>query len=145
MVHSFIVLRRFAFAKCTSFQSKLINLYAKCGSLVYSRKVFDHMEERDNVSWNTIIAAYRRHGYPHEAVKLFHQMQRTRLQPNQFTSASVLPACAKIGALEEAMAIHQSIRDRGILSNVIVATSLADMFVKCGNINEARELFDRMP
>ncbi|XP_057832181.2 pentatricopeptide repeat-containing protein At5g27110-like [Cryptomeria japonica] len=144
-VHSFITHRQFAFATRKTFHSKLIYMYVKCGSLVDARKVFDHMQERDSVSWNRIIAAYRRHGYPHEAVRLFHQMQRTGFQPDEFTLTSVLPACAKIGALEQGIDIHQSIKDSGISSNVAVATALVDMYAKCGSIKKARELFDKMP
>ncbi|XP_057837778.2 pentatricopeptide repeat-containing protein At1g11290, chloroplastic [Cryptomeria japonica] len=144
-VHSFIAHRRFAFATLTTFHNKLIYMYVKCRSLQDARKVFDHIKERDCISWNTIIAAYGRHGSPHEAVKLFHQMQRTGMQPDQFTFASVLPACAKIGSLEQGMVIHQSIENRGILSDVVVASALVDMYAKCGSIDRARELFDRMP
>ncbi|KAH9292088.1 hypothetical protein KI387_042726 [Taxus chinensis] len=88
--------------------------------------------------------SYRRHGCPHKAVTLFHHMQQTGLQPNQFTFANILPACAKIGALEQGMDIHQSIKDRGILSDV-VANVLVDMYAKCGTIDKACEPFDRMP
>ncbi|XP_057833070.2 pentatricopeptide repeat-containing protein At3g16610 isoform X2 [Cryptomeria japonica] len=143
-VHSFIAHRRFAFATRTSFQNSLINLYVKCGSLVDALKVFDHMRERNIVSWNTVIAAYRRHGYPQEAVALFHQMQRKGFQPDQFTFASIVAACAKMGALDQGMDIHQSIKDRGISSDVVVATALVDMYAKCGSIDKASELFDKM-
>ncbi|XP_057850517.2 pentatricopeptide repeat-containing protein At3g24000, mitochondrial-like [Cryptomeria japonica] len=142
--HSFIAHRRFAFATRTAFHNKLICLYVKCGSLVDARNVFNHMKERDNLSWNTIIAGYRRDGFPHEAVTLFHQMQRTGFQPDQFTFASVLPACAKLGALEQGMDIHQSIKERGILSDVVVVSALVDMYAKCGSLDKARELFDKM-
>ncbi|XP_059067251.1 pentatricopeptide repeat-containing protein At2g03880, mitochondrial-like [Cryptomeria japonica] len=145
VVHSFVAHRRFALATRTTSHNKLIYMYAKCGSLVHARKVFDHMNERDNVSWNTIIAAYRRHGYPHETVTLFHQMQQTGFQPDQFTFASVLPACAEMGALEQGIDIHRTIKDRGISLNVVVATALVDMYAKCGSIGKARELFDQMP
>ncbi|XP_057836735.2 pentatricopeptide repeat-containing protein At5g27110 [Cryptomeria japonica] len=144
-VHSFIAHRRFAFATRTPFHNKLIDMYVKCRGLVDARKVFDHMKERDSVSWNTIITAYRKNGYPHEAVTLFHQMQRTGLQPDRFTFASVFPACAKMGALEQGINIHQSIMDEGILSDVVVASALVDMYAKCGSIDKARELFDKMP
>ncbi|XP_059067389.1 pentatricopeptide repeat-containing protein At2g39620 [Cryptomeria japonica] len=144
IVHSFITQRRCAFGLRTT-HNKLIYMYAKCGSLVDARKVFDQMKEQDSVSWNTIVAAYRRHGYPHEAVTLFHQMQRTGFQPDQFTFASVLPACAEMGALEHGIDIHQIIKDRGISSNVVVVTALVDMYAKCGSIDKARELFDQIP
>ncbi|XP_059069451.1 pentatricopeptide repeat-containing protein At4g21065-like [Cryptomeria japonica] len=144
-VHSFIAHRRFVFVIRTTFHTKLIYMYVKCGSLVGARKVFDGMKERDIVSWNTIIAAYRSHGYPRESVTLFHQMQQTGLQPDRFTFASVLPACAKMGALEQGIDIHKSVENRGISSDVLVATALVDMYAKCGSIDKACELFDRMP
>ncbi|XP_059068822.1 pentatricopeptide repeat-containing protein At4g30700 [Cryptomeria japonica] len=83
-VHSFTIHRQFEFAKRPTFHHKLMYMYVKCGSLVDARKVFDHMKERDSVSWNTIIAAYRRHGFPHEAVTMFHRMQETGYAQNGF-------------------------------------------------------------
>ncbi|XP_057854695.2 pentatricopeptide repeat-containing protein At3g12770 [Cryptomeria japonica] len=189
-IHSFVAQTRFAFAASTTFQNKLINMYDKCGSLVYARKVFEHMKVRNVVSWNTIIAAYRRHECPQKAVALFHQMQRIGFQPDQFTFASVLPACAKMGALEQGYAqngfvekaletfkqmqsagvksdsttfasilpacakmgaleqgmdVHQSIMEEGLFSDVVVASALADMYAKCGRIDKAGELFNKMP
>ncbi|XP_057873036.2 pentatricopeptide repeat-containing protein At3g24000, mitochondrial-like [Cryptomeria japonica] len=144
-VHTSIVHRRFAFSARTTFHNTLIHMYVKCGSLVDSRKVFDRMKERDCFSWNTIIAAYVRHGYPHESVTLFHRMQQTGLQPDNYTFASVLPACAKMGALEQGMDIHQSIKDRGILSDAVVATALVDMYAKSENVDKACELFENIP
>ncbi|XP_057862780.2 pentatricopeptide repeat-containing protein At3g24000, mitochondrial-like [Cryptomeria japonica] len=144
-IHSLIINWGFAFAKCRFFQTKLVNMYVKCGRLVDARKEFDDMTERDGFSWNAIIAAYRRHGYPHEALTLFHQMQRTGVQPDRFTFATILPACAKIRALEQGMDMHGSIIERGILSDVVVVNALVDMYAKCGSINKARELFDKIP
>ncbi|XP_057862811.2 pentatricopeptide repeat-containing protein At2g13600 isoform X2 [Cryptomeria japonica] len=123
----------------------IINMYVKCGSLVDARKVFDDMTERDVSSWNTILAAYRRHGYAQEALALFQQMRRTDVQPDQFTFATILPACAKIRALEQGINIHQSAIERGYLSDIVITSALLDMYAKCGNINKARELFDKMP
>ncbi|XP_057853782.1 pentatricopeptide repeat-containing protein At3g12770-like [Cryptomeria japonica] len=144
-MHSFIAHRRFAFATSTIFHNKLIHMYVKSGSLEDARKVFDHMKDRDTISWNTIIAAYRRHGFPDEAVTLFHHMEETGFQPDRFTFASVFPACAQMGAFEQGMNIHKGIKDRGILADDVVATALVDMYAKCGNIDKARELFDRIP
>ncbi|XP_057873045.2 pentatricopeptide repeat-containing protein At3g24000, mitochondrial-like [Cryptomeria japonica] len=143
-LHSFIAHRRFTFATRTTFHNKLIYLYVKCGRLVEARKVFDHTKERDIISWNTIIAAYKTHGYPHESVTLFHNMQETGLHPDQFTFASVLPACAKMGDLQQGIEIHKSINNWRISSDVVVATALVDMYAKCGSIHKARDLFDEI-
>ncbi|XP_059067750.1 pentatricopeptide repeat-containing protein At1g14470 [Cryptomeria japonica] len=171
-VHSFIAHRRFAFTTYPTFRNKLIYMYVNLGSLVDARKVFNHMEERDIDSWNSIIAAYRRHGYPHEAVSLFHQMQEMGFQPDQFTFANVLPACAKLGALKQgyaqngfvdkALEIFKQMQFVGVKPNSTtfasilaacakmgdleqVATALLDMYAKCGSIDKASELFNRMP
>ncbi|XP_057837437.2 pentatricopeptide repeat-containing protein At2g13600 isoform X2 [Cryptomeria japonica] len=143
-VHSLITHRPSAFATHTAFHNKLIYMYVKCGSLVDARKVFDQMKGRDCVSWNTIIAAYRRHGYSYKVITLFHHMQRAGLQPDKFTFASVLAACAKMRALEQGRDIHHRITEGGIFSGV-VANALVDMYAKCGSIDKARELFDKMP
>ncbi|XP_059068258.1 pentatricopeptide repeat-containing protein At2g13600-like [Cryptomeria japonica] len=72
-------------------------------------------------------------------------MQLAGVKPESTTFAYILAACVKMGALKEGMDIHQSINDRGILSNVVVATALLDMYAKCGSVNKVRELFDKMP
>ncbi|XP_057841168.2 pentatricopeptide repeat-containing protein At4g02750 isoform X3 [Cryptomeria japonica] len=135
----------FTFARNPFFQNNLINMYAKCGNLMDARKLFDRMTERDIFSWNMIIAAYRKHGFPEEALQLFHQIKPSGVEADQFTFVSILPACAKMGAHEHGIIIHQRIIERGLLSNVVVASALIDMYAKCGSIQKACELFDKLP
>ncbi|XP_057870782.1 pentatricopeptide repeat-containing protein At4g02750-like isoform X2 [Cryptomeria japonica] len=123
----------------------IVNYCTAALPTVRFHKVFNDMTERNVVSWNVLVVAYRKHGCPHEALALFHQMQRSGLQPDHFTYASVLPACAKLGALEVGMDIHESVMESGFLSDVVVASALVDMYIKCGSIHKARELFDIMP
>ncbi|XP_057848006.1 pentatricopeptide repeat-containing protein At3g26782, mitochondrial-like [Cryptomeria japonica] len=143
-IHLHINNRGFTFAADTFLQNTLINMYDKCGSLADAFKVFDQFTEQDVFSWNMIIAAYRRHGFLQEAFTLFRQMQRTSVQPNQFTFANILPACTKMGALKQGMEIHERIIERGFLTEDVLVTSMVDMYAKCGSIHKARELFDRM-
>ncbi|XP_057826538.2 pentatricopeptide repeat-containing protein At3g09040, mitochondrial [Cryptomeria japonica] len=137
--------REVAVTTPTFFQNNLINLYVKCGSLVEARKVFDKMSEQDCVSWNLMIAAYRRCGYPHEALAVFHVMRRSGVQPDRFTFSSILPICAEIRDLDKGMGIHQIVIESTLLSDVVVGSALIDMYAKCGSIQKAREVFDKMP
>ncbi|XP_059066769.1 pentatricopeptide repeat-containing protein At3g24000, mitochondrial [Cryptomeria japonica] len=143
-IHSHISERHLKLATIKVLQDTLVRMYDQCGSLVDAREVFDQITERDVLSWNAIIAAYRRHGYPQEALKLFCEMQATGVQPDQFSISSIFQACAKIRDLETGMKIHQSIMERGFLSDVVVASALVDMYAKCGSIQIARELFDKI-
>ncbi|KAJ0963267.1 hypothetical protein J5N97_028389 [Dioscorea zingiberensis] len=56
-------------------ESALIDMYSKCGNLLWARRVFDSMHDKNEVSWNSIIAAYGTHGLLTDAVSLFQQMQ----------------------------------------------------------------------
>ncbi|XP_057866535.2 pentatricopeptide repeat-containing protein At1g08070, chloroplastic-like [Cryptomeria japonica] len=124
--------------------SALMDMYAKCGSMQKALELFDRMPQRDVVSWTAIIAGYAQNGLAEKALEAYQQMQQRGVQPDQFTFASILPACAKMGALEHGMNIHQSIRESGHLSNCIVQSALIDMYAKCGSIKKARKLFDTM-
>lgn len=57
---------------------------------------------------------------------------------------SVISACASIGALETGKYIHDLVRYKGLETNVSVTSALIDMYAKCGNINLARDVFDRL-
>jgi hypothetical protein len=37
-------------------------MYSKCGSLTYSRRIFDGMLERTVISWNAMLVGYSKHG-----------------------------------------------------------------------------------
>eukprot|EP01018_Ginkgo_biloba_P020216 Gb_20456 [translate_table: standard] len=119
----------------------LVSMYVKCGSLVDARRVLDEMPERNVVSWTALIAAYARHGYSEKALTVFNQMQRTGIQPNQFTFASVLPACANLEALEHGKQIHEDIVRSGFQYNVFVGSALVDMYIKCQRVKPVSDTF----
>ncbi|XP_059068285.1 putative pentatricopeptide repeat-containing protein At3g49142 [Cryptomeria japonica] len=64
-------------------------------------------------------------------------MQLEGVKPDSITFSSILPACAKTGALDQGMDIHQSMKDIEISSDLAVATALVDMYAKCGHIDKA--------
>ena len=63
-------------------------------------------------------------------------MQLVGIKPNPTTFISIILAYSQIGALEQGIDIHQRIMDRGCSSNVVVATTLLDMYAKCGSIDK---------
>eukprot|EP01018_Ginkgo_biloba_P037025 Gb_10985 [translate_table: standard] len=132
------------FSGDTYLENTLVNMYANCGSLMDARRVFDNMPKQDEFPWSVMIAAYSRNGLAEEALELFHQMQRTCIQANQFTYASVLTGCAKLANFEQGMKIHEEIIQNGFQSDVFVGSALVNMYAKCGNIDKARDVFDKM-
>ncbi|XP_057831464.2 pentatricopeptide repeat-containing protein At4g21065 [Cryptomeria japonica] len=124
--------------------SALIDMYAKCGSIRRAREMFEKMPQRNLFSWTAMIAGYAQNGIFEEALETFIQMKMAGLKPDSTTFSSVLPACAKMGALKQGMDIHRNIIQSGLLSDVLVASALVDMYAKCGSIHKARHLFNEV-
>ncbi|OVA06843.1 Pentatricopeptide repeat [Macleaya cordata] len=122
----------------------MITCYAKHGNVDGARKLFEGMEERDVVCWNVMIDGYTQHGEPNEALALFRQMLSAKVRPNEITVLSVLSACGQLGALESGRWMHSYIENSGIRFNVHVGTALIDMYCKCGSLEDARLVFDRI-
>ncbi|KAH8973883.1 hypothetical protein BDL97_01G071100, partial [Sphagnum fallax] len=66
------------------------------------------------------------------------------LQPNPVTFVGVLNACASLGALEEGRCVHKQIVESGCESDVFVGSSLVDMYAKCGSMEDAAKVFNKM-
>lgn len=123
----------------------LIDMYSKCGSPGDARRVFDRLPEKGLLTWNSIIVACTQNGGGDEALALFEQMQMEGLQPDQILVTSILNACSSLGALEQGKLLHALALRNGFLSDPLVAGSVVDMYVKSGNLLEARSVFDMLP
>ncbi|KAJ7551416.1 hypothetical protein O6H91_06G014500 [Diphasiastrum complanatum] len=128
-----------------SLKNALVNMYAKCGSLDEARKVFDQILERDIVTWSAMISGYAQHGFGQEALRVFYDMQDQGIRPDAMTYMSILKACGTIAALDQGMQIHQQVVADGLESDVFIGSSLVDMYAKCGSLDQARCLFERLP
>eukprot|EP01018_Ginkgo_biloba_P020814 Gb_00195 [translate_table: standard] len=124
--------------------NSLIDMYAKCGSVEMARQLFDEMSKRNVVSWSAMVAGYAQIGCMNEALRLFNQMQLVGVMPNSFTMVSVLQACTDLGAMQLGKCIHDYIIKRGIESDVFVGNSLIYMYAKCGNVEHARQILEKM-
>ncbi|KAJ7527987.1 hypothetical protein O6H91_16G079600 [Diphasiastrum complanatum] len=122
----------------------LVNMYAKCGCTEDARELFDNMRERNVVSWTAMIAGYAQNGFGKEALVLYEQMKQEGVQPDNVTFVLLLKACASLAALEQGKQLHSEIIKCGFQSNVVVGSTLVDMYAKCGCTEDARELFDNM-
>eukprot|EP01018_Ginkgo_biloba_P025844 Gb_04234 [translate_table: standard] len=172
-IHAHLIIT--GYRLCVFLANRLVEMYAKCGSLVDARNVFEKtpirnvfswntmiagyfkcgiiddarqlfetMPERDEVSWNSMIAGYDRYGLPEEALNHYWQMLLEGIMPNTFTFASVLSACARLPAPKQGKRIHAHTIRTKCESNAFVGTALVDMYAKCGNTLDARQVFDRM-
>ncbi|KXG34602.1 pentatricopeptide repeat-containing protein At1g59720, chloroplastic/mitochondrial [Sorghum bicolor] len=136
--------------------NSLVHLYASCGRPDAALAVFRGVPDRDRslVSWNTAVDALAGNGDHLAALDLFREMQRDRpdLAPDAYTLQSVLGACAAAGALSLGLYAHALLlRELGadasaaVSRDVLINNSLVDLYGKCGAVELARQVFDRMP
>ncbi|KAK9283405.1 hypothetical protein L1049_011647 [Liquidambar formosana] len=119
----------------------LLDVYAKCSSIKDASQVFEGMPERSDVSWSSMVAGYVQNELYEEALVLLHRAQALGLEHNQFTLSSALCACAGLAALIGGRKVHAVLHKTGFDSNIFVASSLIDMYAKCGSIKESYIVF----
>ncbi|KAK6265181.1 hypothetical protein QUC31_016018 [Theobroma cacao] len=119
----------------------LISGYAQLGLVDEAFEIFELMQERNSVSWNAMIAAYVQSNRFHEAFALFNRMRAEKVVLDKFVAASMLSACTGLGALEQGKWIHGYIQDSRIELDAKLATTIIDMYCKCGCLEKAYETF----
>jgi pentatricopeptide repeat protein len=72
-------------------------------------------------------------------------MQPEGIKPDPVTFVGILKACTSVAGLEEGECVHIQIIQSGCKSDVSVAITLIDMYMKCGSIGDAQNLFQNMP
>ncbi|XP_057843783.2 pentatricopeptide repeat-containing protein At4g13650 [Cryptomeria japonica] len=125
--------------------SALVDMYAKCASLENAQKIFDRMPERNVVTWTAMVCGYAQNGQFEEFFHLFGQMQRLRVELNFVTYVGLLTAFSNSGYPEHGRQIHGCIVKVGLAEDVSVANALASMYIKCGRMEDAFVVFDRLP
>ncbi|PQQ17229.1 putative pentatricopeptide repeat-containing protein [Prunus yedoensis var. nudiflora] len=119
-------------------------MYANCNRIKDSLRVFNQLPKRDAISWNSIIAGCVQNSMFDEGLIFFRQMLMGKIKPVPVSFSSTIPACAHLTTLHLGKQLHGYIIRGGFEDNVFVASSLVDMYAKCGNIRIARWIFDKM-
>lgn len=124
----------------------LVNMYAKCGLISCSYKLFNEILYRNVVSWNTIIAAHANHGLGGSALKLFEQMKAMGIKPDSVTFIGLLTACNHAGLVKEGEAYFNSMeKTYGISPDIEHFTCLIDLLGRAGKLLEAEEYTKKFP
>jgi pentatricopeptide repeat protein len=103
------------------------------------------MPKCDVVAWNATILGYAKRGQGQKALQLSCQMQYEGVHLVPVSFAGMLNACASVAALEEGRHVHGAIIQSGYEFDVFMGSSLIDMYAKCGSVQDAWRVFNRMP
>ncbi|KAM3730792.1 hypothetical protein ACB098_12G112800 [Castanea mollissima] len=111
--------------------NRAIETYGKCGCLMGG-------------TWNAMITASMQGGCPEKALSLFSDMNRSGVYVSEVTFTSVLGSCGGVLALCLLRLVHGLIVIYGFVANVILESSIVDVFEKCQVIKDGRRMFDEI-
>ncbi|XP_052186172.1 pentatricopeptide repeat-containing protein At5g27110 [Diospyros lotus] len=125
----------------------LVDLYFSCQLFKYAKLVFQSIENPLDMSlWNGLLAAYTKNFMFAESLELFQRLLHfPHIKANSYTYPSVLKSCAGLGRGDCGQVLHAVVLKSGILTDVVVSSSVVGMYAKCDMFGPALQLFNEMP
>ncbi|KAL6312787.1 hypothetical protein AAG906_032928 [Vitis piasezkii] len=80
-----------------------------------------------------------------EAIQLYSRMLHESILPDNYLMASILKACGSQLALREGREVHSRALKLGFSSNRLVRLRIMELYGKCGELGDARRVFEEMP
>lgn len=143
-IHNYII--RQGFGTNILVNNSLIAAYAKCGNLKSSERVFLHMEDKDEVSWNSMMLGLGHHGHVNDMFAMFEKMQDIGFNPDHQTFTAILSACSHTGRVVEGLEYFKSMTEEHKLEpKVEQYTCLVDLLGRAGYLDQAYDLIVAMP
>ncbi|KAM0950909.1 putative tetratricopeptide-like helical domain superfamily [Dioscorea sansibarensis] len=136
----------FAFRNFSVMDSSLLTstmcMYARFENLDYCSLLFELLDKRNIISWNTKMSVYLQSRRVANSLTCFKELLTLGMQPDSVTILTLVSACSAIGSLELAQCITSFIICKGFDKNISVSNALIDLFAKCGSIAIAKDLFN---
>ncbi|CAA0834602.1 Pentatricopeptide repeat-containing protein -chloroplastic [Striga hermonthica] len=139
-IHRHVI--KLGFSKNAFVANALVDMYAKCGNISRARRVFDAIEWKELVTWNSMINGYLKHGLVSKAWSVLRKMVEEGCEPDPVTMSAVLTGGPhyRIGTQIHGWAVR-----RGLDWDLSVANSLIVFYSGRRISGRARWLFERMP
>ncbi|KAL8232319.1 hypothetical protein R6Q57_002097 [Mikania cordata] len=131
---------KFKLVTCNS----IITSFMKMGDVDIAKKVFGRMPKRDIITWNSMIGGFVRNARFDEAFRFFKKMLNLNMEPDKYTFSSIITSCGRVGALDQAKWVHGLLTEKRIEINFILSSALIDMYSKCGRIETAKSIFEKV-
>ncbi|KAI5073853.1 hypothetical protein GOP47_0011866 [Adiantum capillus-veneris] len=138
----------------------ILNMYRKCGAPISEAETaFSGMSDRNLVSWTGMLSAYVDYDEGEKALRLYRQMRKEGVLPDQATFGLVLRACIILlqtddhGAskglregclLEIGQALHADARRDNIHLDTVTATGFVTMYGKFGRLPNAEHVISTL-
>ena len=126
----------------------MITGYVRSNDLIAASEFLDGMTEKLGIVWNAIISGYVHHGCVEEAVQIFRKMLSKGVPQDEFTYTSFISACTNGGFFQLGRQLHGHVlRTEAEPTpdfSLSVNNALITLYYKCGKIDTARQIFNKM-
>uniref|UniRef100_A0A2P2NLM0 DYW domain-containing protein n=1 Tax=Rhizophora mucronata TaxID=61149 RepID=A0A2P2NLM0_RHIMU len=142
--HAWSIKSKYNNALCVS--SALVTMYAKRGDIDSANEGFKRQEERDLVSWNSMISGYAQHGSGRKAIEVFQEMERQNLDMDTVTFIGVISACTHAGLVEEGQNFfNRMVKKYHIEPTMEHYSCMVDLYGRAGMLEKALNIIHGMP
>ncbi|XVF34677.1 hypothetical protein REPUB_Repub18cG0079400 [Reevesia pubescens] len=117
----------------------LMSMYAKCEVVEDAKLVFGTMNERNVISWTTMISVDEK-----DAVHLFNEMRLDDVYPNDVTFVGLIHAITTGKLVEEGRMVHACCVKSNFLSESNVCNSLITMYAKFELVQDSIKVFEEL-
>ncbi|CAN0929371.1 Putative pentatricopeptide repeat-containing protein At1g17630 [Linum grandiflorum] len=127
-------------------QNGLIDMYTKCGCLREGRLVFEKLERKDLISWNSMIKGFGMHGLGLDALHTFNHMIACGQKPDGITFVAVLSACSHAGLVDEGRLLFDRMTRHYLIEPQMEHYAcMVDLLGRSGLLEEASDVVKNMP
>ncbi|XVF63069.1 hypothetical protein PTKIN_Ptkin09bG0059200 [Pterospermum kingtungense] len=117
-----------------SISNALIDMYMKCDQKEMACSVFDHMENKTVVAWNSLIAGYARNGDVGSAWEIFNNMPESDL----VSWNTIITALVQESLFKKAIELFRVMQNEGIKADSVTMVSIASACGYLGALDLAK-------
>ncbi|CAF3311704.1 unnamed protein product [Rotaria sp. Silwood2] len=124
-------------------QSSLIRLYMKSGDYEQSKHIFMNSNNKTTLMFNNILKGLIDNNRYEEALNFFKQINITK---DEYTYSILFKICTEI-ANQHSLEFGQLALNnmpKKFSNNIVVISSALQMFIKCGDMIKAEQLFNQI-
>lgn len=126
--------------------NSLLNMYMKSGCLEKGRTLFERINRKDLISWNSMITGYGMNGLGEIAIAVFEQMIEAGFKPDGVTFISLLSACSHAGLVDEGRKLFDMmLKVFRIEPHMEHYACMVDLLGRAGLMQEASDIVKSMP
>ncbi|KAJ4980348.1 hypothetical protein NE237_031185 [Protea cynaroides] len=124
--------------------SSLIDMYGKCEGIEEAIRIFLRLDQKDVVSWTSLLVSYLNNGFYVEAIDVFCRMVVEKIPIDQFVIAGVVGVCSHLEKMASGKEVHAFAIRKGFISDVSVGNSIITFYGRWGDVKTAKNVFQSM-